>query len=344
MLVGARRRGVCLWLERRCLEAEASGTAIRAITGRPPSERPAASWPGPGMCVGRAVASVANLLDFAWRWSPGRWPSVSGQPFFDAARGDRRPRPAGVLGRDPHRAGGPRRAAPLIGAAAVAFRQRLRRVRPRIVRIAHLRAENDYLHSARGQTKDQQRAAAKAAGAVHAVEILLVDERDVPHVPEGLGVDPAVSRLRRCRSCPRCSPAGRLSGPAPRMSPTRRTAGSAVQGASSRLTLLSRLRGCPLPARPEVLHAVTTASARSWLMWRSSRRGRTAWGPRGVERRENSSSRPGRPWKGSRRTRRPLRGRGWAEDDVEVLHEGRVGEESWVTCALTVCVTSGTCG
>ena len=46
-----------------CLEAEASGTAIAAITGRPPLEAPVEVRARTGRLVGRAVASVANLLD-----------------------------------------------------------------------------------------------------------------------------------------------------------------------------------------------------------------------------------------------------------------------------------------
>ena len=46
-----------------CLEAEASGLSIETVTGRPASEASAAVRRRAGMLIGRAVASVANLLD-----------------------------------------------------------------------------------------------------------------------------------------------------------------------------------------------------------------------------------------------------------------------------------------
>src|SRR5690606_28479652 len=46
-----------------CLEAEASGTAIAAITGKPAREATPDVVERTGTLVGRAVASVANLLD-----------------------------------------------------------------------------------------------------------------------------------------------------------------------------------------------------------------------------------------------------------------------------------------
>ncbi|MBV8691378.1 MAG: ROK family protein, partial [Actinobacteria bacterium] len=48
---------------RGCLEAEASGTAIAAFTGRPAADAPPEVRSRAGRLVGRAVASVANLLD-----------------------------------------------------------------------------------------------------------------------------------------------------------------------------------------------------------------------------------------------------------------------------------------
>jgi glucokinase len=106
-----------------CLEAEASGTAIAAITGRP------ATVAGPdvvvrtGTLVGRAVASVANLLDLRLALVAGSVALGFGPPFFDAAgteierlarldfsRGTRIA--PGGLGPD----------GPLVGAAAVGYR------------------------------------------------------------------------------------------------------------------------------------------------------------------------------------------------------------------------------
>ncbi len=53
----------CLCGARGCLEAEASGTAIEAITGRPAEEADTDVRRRTGLLVGQAVASVANLLD-----------------------------------------------------------------------------------------------------------------------------------------------------------------------------------------------------------------------------------------------------------------------------------------
>jgi glucokinase len=105
-----------------CLEAEASGTAIAAITGRPAAEADAAMVQRTGTMVGRAVASVANLLDLQMAVVAGSVALGFGGPFFDAAQTEINVRarldfarptvivPAG-LGAD----------APLVGAAAVAW-------------------------------------------------------------------------------------------------------------------------------------------------------------------------------------------------------------------------------
>lgn len=108
---------------RGCLEAEASGTAIAAITGRPADEADHAVKQRTGRLVGSAVASVANLLDLRLALVAGSVALGFGEPFFAAAqrviderarldfsRGARiRP---GALGAD----------GPLVGAAAVAWR------------------------------------------------------------------------------------------------------------------------------------------------------------------------------------------------------------------------------
>ena len=113
---------------RGCLEAEASGTAIRRITGRPPKEAPLELRQRTGTLVGRAVASVANLLDLSLAVVAGSVALGFGEPFFAAAQAevderarlafsvDTRVRPAG-LGAD----------GPLIGAAAVGFQYLSRR-------------------------------------------------------------------------------------------------------------------------------------------------------------------------------------------------------------------------
>jgi glucokinase len=114
---------VCGCGARGCLEAEASGTAIAAITGAPPAEAPPAVRQRTGRLVGRAVASVANLLDLRLAVVAGSVALGYGEPFFRAAQTelDARSRlsfsagarivPAG-LGAD----------GPLVGAAAVAWR------------------------------------------------------------------------------------------------------------------------------------------------------------------------------------------------------------------------------
>ena len=104
-----------------CLEAEASGTGIRAATGRPPAEAGADVRRRTGTLVGRAVASVANLLDLRLAVVAGSVALGYGADFFGAAQAelDARARldfsagariiPAGLGD-----------AAPLVGAAAVA--------------------------------------------------------------------------------------------------------------------------------------------------------------------------------------------------------------------------------
>jgi glucokinase len=106
-----------------CLEAEASGTAVAAATGRPAAEAGPAVVARTGRLVGRAVASVANLLDLRLAVVAGSVALGFGAPFFAAAQEevDRRARlefssgarivPAGLGD-----------AGPLVGAAAVGWR------------------------------------------------------------------------------------------------------------------------------------------------------------------------------------------------------------------------------
>jgi glucokinase len=108
---------------RGCLEAEASGLAIAAITGHPPADAPLAVRERTGRLVGRAVANVCVLLDLGLAVVAGSVALGFGEVFFAAAQAelDRRARisfargarivPAG-LGAD----------GPLVGAAAVARR------------------------------------------------------------------------------------------------------------------------------------------------------------------------------------------------------------------------------
>jgi glucokinase len=104
------------------LEGQASGSAIAAITGRPPSEADQGTRRRVGVLVGRAVASVANLLDLQLAVVAGSVALGFGQDFFEPAqatidelcrieysRGTRII--SAGLGAD----------APLVGAAAVGF-------------------------------------------------------------------------------------------------------------------------------------------------------------------------------------------------------------------------------
>ena len=110
---------------RGCLEAEASGTAIAAVTGAPAAAAGADVVERTGRLVGRAVASVCNLLDLRLAVVAGSVALGFGEPFFAAAQAEmdrlcRLDFSAGArivpaaLGPD----------APLVGAAAVAFRAR----------------------------------------------------------------------------------------------------------------------------------------------------------------------------------------------------------------------------
>jgi glucokinase len=108
---------------RGCLEAEASGTAIRTTTGRPPSEAPKEVRRRTGRLVGRAVASVANLLDLRLAVVAGSVALGYGDDFFGAAQEelDRSARLEFSRGARivPGRLGGD---GPLVGAAAVGWR------------------------------------------------------------------------------------------------------------------------------------------------------------------------------------------------------------------------------
>jgi glucokinase len=114
---------VCGCGARGCLEAEASGINIEAATGRPPAEAGPELRRRTGRMVGRAVASVANLLDLRLAVVAGSVALGYGSDFFEAAQDevDARARlefstgtrivPAGLGD-----------AGPLVGAAALAWR------------------------------------------------------------------------------------------------------------------------------------------------------------------------------------------------------------------------------
>jgi glucokinase len=76
----------CACGARGCLEAEASGTAIAAVTGAPANAAPPDVIERTGMLVGRAVASVANLLDLDLAVVAGSVALGFGAPFFAAAQ------------------------------------------------------------------------------------------------------------------------------------------------------------------------------------------------------------------------------------------------------------------
>lgn len=106
-----------------CLEAEASGWAIAAMTGRPPSEAGPEVIERTGRLVGQALASVANLCDLDLVVVAGSVALGFGPRFFSAANRalhdnakqvyakTAQVMPAGLGAR-----------APLIGCAAVAWR------------------------------------------------------------------------------------------------------------------------------------------------------------------------------------------------------------------------------
>lgn len=109
---------------RGCLEAEASGSAIERITGKSPEHATPEMRMRTGRMVGRAVASVANILDLRFAVVAGSVALGFGEPFFAAANAELEERarlsfssnarivPAGLGER-----------APLVGAAAVGWRE-----------------------------------------------------------------------------------------------------------------------------------------------------------------------------------------------------------------------------
>jgi glucokinase len=108
---------------RGCLEAEASGTAIAAMTGRPARQAGLDVAVRSGTLVGRAVASVVNLLDLELVVVAGSVALGFGAPFFDAAQAE-----LDVLARLDFSVGtrivpaGLGAAGPLVGAGAVGWR------------------------------------------------------------------------------------------------------------------------------------------------------------------------------------------------------------------------------
>ena len=114
---------LCACGARGCLEAEASGTAIAAMTGRPPAEATSDVISRTGRMVGRAVASVVSLLDLDLVVVGGSVALGFGAPFFAAANTELRARAQLSFARDARivasslGAGGP-----LVGAGALGWR------------------------------------------------------------------------------------------------------------------------------------------------------------------------------------------------------------------------------
>ena len=76
----------CACGARGCLEAEASGLAIEAITGRPHTSPTYESMQRTGKLVGRAAASVCNLLDLDLVVVGGSVALGFGATFFNSAQ------------------------------------------------------------------------------------------------------------------------------------------------------------------------------------------------------------------------------------------------------------------
>lgn len=106
-----------------CLEAEASGTAIAKITGRPARDAGPEVVERTGTLVGRAVGSVSCLLDLRLAVVAGSVALGFGAPFFEAAQReiDARARIEFAAGTE-IRPGGLGAGGPLIGAGAVGWR------------------------------------------------------------------------------------------------------------------------------------------------------------------------------------------------------------------------------
>lgn len=108
---------------RGCLEAEASGMSIAVMTGRPAATATPAVVERTGTLVGRAVASVASLLDLDLAVVAGSVALGFGQAFFSAAQRELSGRARLSFSRDARIAPaslGP--AGPLVGAGAVGWR------------------------------------------------------------------------------------------------------------------------------------------------------------------------------------------------------------------------------
>lgn len=106
---------------RGCLEAEASGLAIAAITGGEPKDAPEEVRVRTGTLVGRGVASVVQLLDLDLAVVAGSVALGFGDVFFAAAQAELSARAGLEFARGASvRPAGLGASGPLVGAAAVA--------------------------------------------------------------------------------------------------------------------------------------------------------------------------------------------------------------------------------
>ncbi len=113
---------VCGCGARGCLEAEASGTAIARLTGGTPAEASPDVRERTGRLVGRAIASVANLLDLQLAVVSGSVALGYGEAFFAAAQDEIDARCRLDFSRGTRVVPGALRGdGPLVGAAAVAL-------------------------------------------------------------------------------------------------------------------------------------------------------------------------------------------------------------------------------
>jgi glucokinase len=108
-----------------CLEAEASGWAIESLTGRRPADADAATRVRSADLVGRAVGTLASVLDFNHCYVAGSVALGFGDEFFDVAN-----KSARAMARLPYSEhleispSGLGTDGPLLGAALVAWRGR----------------------------------------------------------------------------------------------------------------------------------------------------------------------------------------------------------------------------
>jgi len=113
---------VCGCGARGCVEAEASGTAIERITGHSPAAASPEVRARTGLLVGRAIASVANLLDLQLAVVSGSVALGYGETFFAAAQAEIDARCRLDFSRGTRVVPGALRDdGPLVGAAAVAL-------------------------------------------------------------------------------------------------------------------------------------------------------------------------------------------------------------------------------